>query len=81
MKKEIRIDNRTIDGKYQPLIFATLDILDFIGKPICFVLGDGLVIKNFNFDVRGWNRNSTKYLFAKIVRESQTGNTIIPNNL
>jgi len=37
-------------------------------------------IKNFKFDVRKWDTNSTKYLFAKVVRKAEAdrkGNTII----
>jgi len=74
---EIKIENRTIDGKYQHLIFGVLDILDILGKPICFVLGDNLVVQGFNFDVRNWDRKSTKYLFAKIVMEAQNKSSII----
>ena len=78
---EIKLENKTIDGKYQRLIFAIFDINDFLGRPICFIIGDNNTIRNFTFDVRGWDRSSTKYEFAKIIMEAQTGKTIIPNFL
>lgn len=66
----IILENKTIDGKYQGLIFLLMDINDLLGKPFTLVIGSGNVFIDFDFNIYGWSEDSTKGQFAKWFKEA-----------
>ena len=62
---EIKFNNKIFNGKYQALIFLILDINDWCGKPLTFVIGNNNTFKNFHINATNWNKKSSKYEVGK----------------
>jgi len=61
---KIRLNNKTFDGKWLWLYELILDVNDFFGCPILFVVQGHNKFQNFHVNLLKWDRKSTKYQFA-----------------
>ena len=60
--REYILENRTINGKYQWLWFKWFDLMYWFGYTV--VIGDYLIIKNFNINSRNMKKGTGSYAFA-----------------
>lgn len=68
MKKiEIEFNNTTFDGRYQWFFFFILDLNDFLGKPILWVIGNYNTFKNFKINSARWSKKSSRYAFYEFL--------------
>jgi len=67
---DIVLNNKTLDGKYQKLLFAFFDLMDKFNNPITIVLGENNTIKNFKLDPMNYKIGSNKFEFSRIVWEA-----------
>jgi len=58
---KLLLNNKKFNGKYQFIYFCILDINDWLGMPITFVIGEGNTFINFSINKSNWNKKSTKY--------------------
>lgn len=72
---DITLSNTTWSGRFSWFWLFLLDLNDLLGRPFTLVLGENLVVRDWKLNVSKWNRNSTKYEFARILQsgiDSQT---------
>lgn len=78
---EIKFDNNVFDGKWQWFYFFILDLNDWFGCPFLFTIGDNNIFQNFKFDVKNWDKKSTKYALVRILWEQMQEHTIFEVNM